>query len=283
MRSTVIAAILAAACNVNPTGWFSSTSEPTTIARGGGVMAFPSGAGQCLVGTKSVASLHVEGSATKTIKTGRLGMGRFKATVNGVDLSQPFKGMVHRVNVGTTYNVKVESTRAVPRGDDLWRGVLQAATPNVSTALFSFEKLSNDTTLQDASSCADPTIGITQTNSDRKKIAVARFSSMNASLFSLDANIVVANNASWSIYYYQQFKVRAVASCRPRGGSCSNSLGCCLGYACLGRRRSTATGNMTRGVCNFCKRSGAACANPGECCNGLTCRAQGGKRTCRAA
>ena len=238
-------------------------------------MAFPTGAGQCKVGSTSVAGQHVEKAANKKIKTGRLGAGHFIIKVNGFDLRKPFRGSAIRLKVGTTHNIRVESTRAVPTGDDLWRGVLLAATPNKTKTLFTFEKRFNDTDLQDATICADPTIGVTHTNSDRKQTAIVRFNSMNESWFFLDANVVVANNDTYSIYYYQQFKLRAVESCQPRNASCTTGVDCCLGYACVDK-------SPTVGRCNFCRRSGNTCANSFECCNGLTCRLRGGKKKCRA-
>ena len=67
--------------------------------------------------------------------------------------------------------------------------------------------------------------------------------------------------------------------CRNMGETCSNSLDCCNGAACV----PNANGQLVCGA--MCVASGAACTQTADCCNGATCVFTAGKTygTCGAA
>jgi hypothetical protein len=234
------------------------------------VDAYTGGAGQCLVGKSSVASLHLDASGGRAIRTGALARGGFAAVLGGVDLGSPAKGE-RKIKAGAAHSLVIRGSGA---GDDAsFRGVLVAATPDMSAAVFTFAEAGSDATLQGTNNCVPPTVGVTHTSAERKARSTVVLQSFNETVFKLDANVVVANNGTWSIYYYQQFRVRAVAGCRSPGQSCATSAGCCLGRACVGPR--------TNKRCRQCRTRAAACRRTDECCNGLACRLISGKRTCR--
>jgi hypothetical protein len=240
------------------------------------VDAFSGGAGQCLLGKSSVDGFHLDLFSGRKRVTGKLLRGGFVAILNGINLGAPAKGE-RKIKVGATHLLKIKSSETAPaRGADrMFRGVLVAATPSLADAVFSFSKIGADPSLQETNNCLAPTVGITHTDSVRKKEARMALTPFNETLFTLDTNVVVANNVTWSIYYYQKFSVKVVPSCQNPGQRCATSAECCLGRACVGRKTSNKR-------CRACKKRGAECSRTDECCNGLTCRLKDGKRKCRS-
>jgi hypothetical protein len=164
--------------------------------------AFPSGAGGCDGGQAAVNGFHLSELNGKTIETGSLTDGNVGLLLNGVPLDPAATTAVNftagAVNVLTL------------AGTSPYRGLLiRLAAPSGVDTTTALLEVSDD--LKDAAGvCTAPVVGITHTNSDLKFSQSVSLMIAAEGEVTLDVTVVVANNATDSIYYYSGYTLNAV-------------------------------------------------------------------------
>lgn len=175
------------------------------------VVALPDGAPICAIGDPNVRNVHL--AASRKPKTGAIQVGGFDIFIDGQPLvvaagaapvAYPFLGGVNH-----TLTVK-SSTGAQFRGTLVLLSVNR--TPSTPTKAY----LSNvdNANYESALGCEGlPHVGLSHSDKPLKSVMNMNLFWPNTTgdLLNLDVNIVVANNASSSIHYWNQYKIRAVA------------------------------------------------------------------------
>ena len=155
------------------------------------VVALPGGAPVCTVGSAAPSSLHL---TRPFILTGGLPLGNFKVVIGANQLSGGT--FVNRVTANTNLSLQVSGAE--------FKGVLVILNKDGTNLVSSLTTSSS--LLQTQSSCPPSGYGgFTHTSRD-VKTSVSATINMPANLEAfLDVNVVVANNATSSIYYYSRY------------------------------------------------------------------------------
>lgn len=155
------------------------------------VVALPGGAPVCTVGSAAPSSLHL---TRPFILTGGLPLGNFKVVIGANQLSGGT--FVNRITANTNLSLQVSGAE--------FKGVLVILNKDGTNLVSSLTTSSS--LLQTQSSCLPSGYGgFTHTSRD-VKTSVSATINMPANLEAfLDVNVVVANNATSSIYYYSRY------------------------------------------------------------------------------
>ena len=162
------------------------------------VVALPSGAPVCTVGSAAPSSSHL---LRPSIVTGGLPVGNLKVLIGGTQLS----GGTFVNRITATTNLILEVNGAEFRGVLV---ILNKEGTNLTSSVTTSSSL-----LQTQSSCPPSGYGgFTHTSRDIKTSVTANIN-MPANLEAfLDVNVVVANNSTNSIYYYSRYIVSTMAA-----------------------------------------------------------------------
>ncbi|GKY90714.1 hypothetical protein MPSEU_000044800 [Mayamaea pseudoterrestris] len=156
--------------------------------------AFPTGAGGCSGGGAAVQGEHLDGS--KDLTSGSLEEAGFQVLLDGTQLSESDDFVIE---VGKDAVLTLVATGGTP-----FKGVLmrvEASDVDVQDTA----ALTPSDNVQNAGVCAAPVGGVTHFNNDEKTSASATLRFDTATDVTLDVTVVVANDDSESIFYYQGF------------------------------------------------------------------------------
>ena len=170
------------------------------------VSPFPDGTPNCEVGSSSTRSLHL--IAARNPKSGQIQVGGIDVFINDVKLQVTTTGPnIFDFEAGVDNILSIKSSK----GNE-FKGVLILLSQNQTNTKAALTPLPP---YQDPIACEKfPYGGYTHSEPSLKSTAngTLRWDTVGSELFSLDVNIVVVNNATaGSIYYYTNYKLRAVA------------------------------------------------------------------------
>ena len=156
------------------------------------VAAFPTGAGGCGGGGAAVGGTHLDGS--KTLTSGSLAEAGFSLLLDGSALENNFV-----LDLDSDSILTLVATGGTP-----FKGVLmrvEATDVDVQDTA----ALTPDDNVQAAGVCEAPVGGVTHSNSDDKTTASATLRFETATEITLDVTVVVQNDDSASVFYYESF------------------------------------------------------------------------------
>lgn len=165
------------------------------------VSSFPTGAGGCEGGQASVEGSHLDTSKT-VLQTGTLDDGQVQVSVNGSPLNT---GAVLPVQVGKDYTVTVAASGAPIRGIL----IRSQCTIDLTDSLLPDDDLTQVAQICDGQSADNSVVGITHTSSAPKTRISSLLNIPDRTTISFDVTVVMANNATHSIYYYTGYSIRA--------------------------------------------------------------------------
>jgi hypothetical protein len=185
---------------------------------GGGwfVSARPDGAPNCELNGAAPMSQHLISSPIKSHITGSIADYGYDLVINGRVMDP--NGGVGQFLVNQTQAVQFRLRPNASTLPEPWRGVLlivHQTGVDRSTALTPVMP-----TYQAAGGCTgQPVSGVTHPDNERKNtsapVALLRINQLNSTNLRLNVNLVIANNATNSIYYYSQFNLETVTALAP--------------------------------------------------------------------
>jgi Reeler domain len=163
-------------------------------------LAFPSGAGQCLVGQASVGPPHLPA----TRGDGSLSFFNLQVSIDGavLDPTKPFtltKGKAHTVEI-----------KAAAGGGDSFKGFLMSASSTAKTD-FTTSWTADDATGQAATACLAPIGGVTHRSADLKASAKGTLLVNTLTDLKLDVTVVMERTGSSSAFGWAQYAGNVVA------------------------------------------------------------------------
>jgi hypothetical protein len=185
---------------------------------GGGVRlvrARPDGAPNCELNGAAPMSQHLTSSPVKSRVTGSIADYGYDLVINGRIMDPNGVG---QVLVNTTQAVQFRLRPSVTIPPEAWRGVLlivhQAGVDRSTelTPVTPAYTVAGGCTGQPVSGVTHPDNGLKNTSAP---VALLRMTQLNSTNLRLNVNLVIANNATNSIYYYSQFALEAVTALAP--------------------------------------------------------------------
>ena len=195
-------------CLLAPTtqsSFSSSTGEvASTPVRWNVVSALPNGAASCVGGKAAVSGFHLDMSNNRAVVTGELAQGGVQLLIDNRLPLIPTAPT--RLETGIDYALTVQTSN--PNG---FQGVLlrleDTATSNKRDLSLVMLPSFNDLDLQTATVCQPPIGGITHTNSTSKMAVTANLRLAFPGTLHLDVTMVGANDATTSVYGYNQYEI----------------------------------------------------------------------------
>jgi hypothetical protein len=187
------------------------------------VSAFPDGTPNCEIGSSSTRSLHL--IAARNPQSGQIQKGGFDVFINDKLLEVTVTGPnVFDFDVGVDNKLTIKSSTGKQ-----FKGVLIILSKEGSNTTLNLTPLPP---YQVPIACAKlPYSGFTHTEPSLKSTAdgTLRWDTLGDELL-LDVNIVVQNNATGSVYYYTNYKLRAAAPVEESCGLLGLSIFCPLSF-----------------------------------------------------
>jgi hypothetical protein len=179
------------------------------------VRARPDGAPNCELNGAAPMSQHLTSSPVKSRVTGSIADYGYDVVIGGRIMDANGVG---QFLVNQTHAVQFRLRPNVTTIPEPWRGVLlivHQAGVDRSTALTPVTPA-----YQMAIGCTGQAVsGVTHPDNERKTttapVALLRINQLNSTNLKLNVNLVIANNATNSIYYYSQFALETVTALAP--------------------------------------------------------------------
>jgi hypothetical protein len=168
--------------------------------------AFSDSTPDCVVGSANVNEAHL--SAERSTETGTLNKGQFKVFVNGKPLPDtPTGKKVNTFKRGVNNTISVSSTSG-----QQFRGCLAILSSKSAPTKSTKSNLLARGTYKPATGCEGlPQSGVSHSSASLKTdFPMTLFADKAGESYLFDINVVVVNNATKSIFYYEQFELEAV-------------------------------------------------------------------------